>query len=82
MILLELPDAQRDLPALADKALRGEQVFITVGQKTLQLAPAAEESVAARSGPRPGRGIWKGRVTIPDAFYEPWTGEELGEQEG
>jgi hypothetical protein len=81
MITLQLPDAQRELPALADKALRGEQVFIVVGQKTLQLAPAAGESLATHRGPRPGRGTWKGRVTIPDAFYEPWTGEELGDPE-
>jgi hypothetical protein len=33
MITLQLPDAQRELPALADKALRGEQVFIVVAQK-------------------------------------------------
>ena len=44
-----------------------------VGQKTLQLAHAAGKSLATHRGPRPGRGVWKGRVTIPDAFYEPWT---------
>ena len=79
MITLQRPDAQRDLPALADKALRGAQVFIKVGQKTLQLSPAAGENLATHHGPRPGRGSWKGRVTIPAAFYEPWSGEELGE---
>jgi hypothetical protein len=81
MITRQLPDAQRELPALADKALCGEQVFIAVGQRTLQLTPAVGESVPAQRGARPGRGAWKGRVTILDAFYEPWTGEELGEPE-
>ena len=41
MITLQFPDAQRELPTLADKALRGEQVFIVVGQKTLQLEDRA-----------------------------------------
>jgi hypothetical protein len=81
MITLQLPDAQRELPALADKALRGEQVFIQVGQRTLLLAPADKTGPIAAKGPRPGRGAWKGRVVIPDAFYEPWTDEELGDLE-
>jgi hypothetical protein len=72
----EVPAQQR-----VDKALRGEQVFIVVGRKMLQLAPAAAESPATHRASRPGPGVWKGRATIPDAFYEPWTGEDLGEPE-
>jgi hypothetical protein len=81
MITLQLQDAQRELPVLADKALRGEEVFITVGQDTLRLSPATDGRVASNDGPRPGRGAWKGRINVPDAFYEPWTDEELGESE-
>jgi hypothetical protein len=79
MITLQLQDAQRELPVLADKALRGEEVFITVGQDRLRLSQASDERMAANGGPRPGRGTWKGRITVPDAFYEPWTDEEMGE---
>jgi hypothetical protein len=82
MITVELRDAQRALPALADSALRGKAVYITVGPNKLRLAPADAEAPSETAGPRPGRGAWKGRVSIPDAFYESWTAEELGEQEG
>jgi hypothetical protein len=81
MITLRLQDAQRELPVLADKALRGEEVFITVGQDKLRLSQATDERAASHEGPRPGRGAWKGRINVPDAFYEPWTDEEIGESE-
>jgi len=81
MITLQLQDAQRELPVLADKALREEEVFITVGQDTLRLSPATDGRVASNDGPRLGRGAWKGRIDVPDAFYEPWTDEEMGESE-
>ncbi len=81
MITLELPEAQRELPALASKALQGEQVFITVGNKTLQLSPTTGTDASEPRTSRPGRGTWKGRVTVPDSFYEPWTAEEQGERE-
>ena len=70
MITLELHQAQTDLPALAEKALGGEDVFIAIGARRLRLVPA---------GPRPGRGALRGLLTIPDAFYERWTDEEMGE---
>ena len=81
MITLQLREAQRQLPALADKALRGEEVYITVGQQRLRLAPTTSESNEQSASPRPGRGTWKGRVTIPDAFYEPWSTDEMGDSE-
>ena len=79
--MLNLPDAQRELPTLVAKALRGEEVLIVVGEQRLRLAPAAVGSVLRSSGKRPGRGDWKGRVTIPDAFYKPWDAEDIGEAE-
>lgn len=69
------------MPALADSALRGEAVFITIGEHKLCLAPAGGSEAAQAGSPRPGRGAWKGRVVIRDAFYEDWTAEEMGEQE-
>jgi hypothetical protein len=68
MITLQLQDAQRQLPVLADKALRGEEVFITVGQDKVRLSPAAVGRVGTKEGLRPGRGAWKGRINVPDAF--------------
>jgi hypothetical protein len=82
MLILPLPDAQRDLPTLAAKALEGEDVLITVGEKTLRLAEAETAGGTQGRGGRPGRGSWKGRVTIPEAFYAPWDAEESGEAEG
>ena len=73
MIEVKITDAQRELPALAARALEGEDVVITVGKKRLRLARADV------SGPRPGRGSWKGRVTVANEFYESWSPEEMGE---
>jgi hypothetical protein len=79
MITLELEQAQRDLPVLAEKALHGEDVFIAVGSQTLRLTRASEKAANETLGPRGGRGAWRGRVTVADAFYEPWTDDEMGE---
>jgi hypothetical protein len=81
MIEVALKDAQKDLPALAEKALTGEEVFIRVGEQRLRLSPMA---VARPNGgsKRWGQGSWKGRLVIPDAFYEPYTDEEIGEGKG
>jgi hypothetical protein len=82
MILLPLPDAQRELPSLAAEALRGEEVLIAVGAKTLRLAPTPDAAPAKPGGTRSGRGAWKGRVTIPDALYAPWGAADIGEAGG
>ena len=79
MIEVKIKDAQRDLPALAAKALEGEEVVITVGKKRLRLTRSITNGDDRDSGPRPGYGAWKGRVTIPDAFYQPWSPDEMGE---
>ena len=81
MIEVQIKDAQRELHALAAKALEGEVVVIMVGKKKLRLTPAEANGTASASGPRPGRGAWKGRVTIPVSFYLPWSAEEMGERE-
>jgi len=79
MITLGLQQAQRDLPALAEKALGGEDVFIAVGARRLRLVPTVSDGMDDTSGPRPGYGALRGLLTIPDAFYEPWSDEEMGE---
>ncbi|PPQ26272.1 hypothetical protein CCS01_30410 [Rhodopila globiformis] len=79
MITLALQQAQRDLPSLARKALDGEDVFIAVGTRTLRLVPSGSEKADDAAGPRPGRGALRDLLTIPDAFYEPWSDEEMGE---
>jgi hypothetical protein len=81
MVILALPDAQRDLPTLAAKALEGEDVLITVGEKMLRLTRAAVPAGGSPARSRSGRGSWKGRVTIPDTFYAPWDAEDIGEGE-
>jgi hypothetical protein len=79
MITLELQQAQSDRPALAQKALGGEDVFIAVGARRLRLVPTGPDAQEENAGPRPGRGALRGVLTIPDVFYEPWTDEEMGE---
>ena len=79
MITLELEQAQRDLPTLAEKALGGEDVLIAVGPRMLRLVPAGSDELTEKAGPRVGRGALRGRLTVPDAFYEPWTDEEMGQ---
>jgi antitoxin (DNA-binding transcriptional repressor) of toxin-antitoxin stability system len=81
MVVLLLPDAQRELPSLAAKALRGEEVVIAVGEKRLRLTPATSEADADPGKKRSGRGAWKGRVAIPDTFYDPWDAPDIGEAE-
>lgn len=80
MIERQLKDAQRELLTLADKAINGEDVFIMVGDRRLRLTRSDSSDATRGHGPRPGRGAWKGRVTIPDAFYLPWATDEMGEQ--
>ena len=58
-----------------------QEVFIMVGQDKLRLSQAIDDRAASNESPRPGRGAWKGRINISDAFYEPWTDEEIGESE-
>jgi len=78
MITLELPQAQAELPTLAEKALGGEDVFIAIGTRRLRLVPTQPDEAISETGPRPGYGALRGLLTIPDAFYEPWTDEEMG----
>ncbi len=81
MIEVALKDAQKELPALAEKALTGEDVFIRVGERRLRLMPTAAARVNGDLK-RWGQGSWKGRLAIPEAFYEPYTDEEIGESKG
>ncbi len=77
--MFELLQAQSNLPALAEKALGGEDVFITVGTRRLRLVPSSPHDTDENVGQRPGRGALRGLLTVPDAFYEPWTSDEMGE---
>lgn len=79
MIILELHQAQSALPDLAEKALAGEDVLIAIGDRRLRLLPVGSETRNGDTGPRPGRGALRGLLSIPGAFYEPWTDQEMGE---
>jgi hypothetical protein len=79
VIIFELDQTQSNLPALAEKALGGEDVFISVGARRLRLIPTGPHDVNGNAGPRPGRGALRALLTIPTAFYDPWTNEEKRE---
>jgi hypothetical protein len=79
MVILDLKQVRQNLPALAERALGGEDVFIAVGTQKLRLGLADPGNPGARSSPRPGRGASRGTLTIPDGFHEPWTEGEMGE---
>jgi antitoxin (DNA-binding transcriptional repressor) of toxin-antitoxin stability system len=73
--------AQKELPELIQRALKGEEIVITAGdQKTsVRLLPAGfDEAVAVQRG----YGAWAGQFEVTDRFFEPLTDEECGFNQG
>ena len=69
--------AHADLPELIERALRGEEVGIACdGEPMVRLVPVAR--------PRPQRraGTLKGKLHVPESFFEPLPEEELKLWEG
>jgi prevent-host-death family protein len=61
-------EAKNDLSKLIEKALNGEEVFLTKrGERVAQIVAARRATPGTR-----GRGIWKNRFN----FYPGWDSEE------
>ncbi|MGD9511550.1 MAG: type II toxin-antitoxin system Phd/YefM family antitoxin [Geminicoccaceae bacterium] len=77
MTTVTLDAAKTDLARLIDQALRGEEVVIAQGDKpAVRLVPV--------EAPKPRRvpGTLKGKLEVPDSFFDPLPEEELRLWEG
>lgn len=83
MTLVPLSQAQKDLPSLIKRALEGEEIVVAGldDQPAVRLSPAKpafnEELARAR-----GYGSLKGKLVVPDSFFEPLPDDELKYWEG
>lgn len=65
-------EAKTHLSRLIDRALRGEEVIIHRGP-----VPVVRLVPVARAVPERKFGAMKGRLVVPDAFFEPLPDDEL-----
>ncbi len=73
MTVVTIHHAKTNLSRLIADAVSGKEVVIARGKEPMvRLVPVA---------PKPKRklGTWKGKITIPDSFFDPMTEEELAE---
>ncbi|MCY3756995.1 MAG: type II toxin-antitoxin system Phd/YefM family antitoxin [Acidobacteria bacterium] len=76
MITVNVHEAKTNLSRLLAKAEAGEEVIIARnGKPVARLAP-----VQTRGKPRPD--VFKGKVVLPDSFFDPLPEEELKAWEG
>ncbi len=69
--------AKTNLSRLIEQALRGEEVVIARGDK-----PVVRLVAVDAPQPRRAPGTLKGRIEVPDSFFEPLPEEELKLWEG
>jgi hypothetical protein len=77
MTTVAIEKAQKDLPDLIRRALKGEEILITgEDQGTLvRLLPSVfEEATAVERG----YGSWAGKFEVDERFFEPVSDEECG----
>jgi antitoxin (DNA-binding transcriptional repressor) of toxin-antitoxin stability system len=77
MTTVAIEKAQKDLPDLIRRALKGEEILITgEDQKvSVRLLPAGfDEAVAVQRG----YGAWAGQFELTGRFFEPLSDEECG----
>jgi antitoxin (DNA-binding transcriptional repressor) of toxin-antitoxin stability system len=81
MTTITLAKAQADLPALIDRVLAGEEIFIaTPGAAAVKLSPVvAEEAVFDEATALlRGYGSMKRQLVVGPEFFEPLSDEECG----
>jgi antitoxin (DNA-binding transcriptional repressor) of toxin-antitoxin stability system len=77
MTTIAIEKAQRELPELIQRALKGEEIFIASdgGKTSVRLVPTGfDEAIAIQRG----YGAWAGQFEVTDRFFEPLTDEECG----
>lgn len=78
MTVVNVHKAKTELSKLIARAEAGEEIIIARGNK-----PVARLSPIKEAAPRDrGLGAWKGKVTVPDSFFEPLPEDELEQWEG
>jgi len=76
MTTVALEKAQKDLPDLIRRALKGEEILIAgEGQTPVRLLPVAFDEATALQR---GYGTWAGQFKVEDSFFEPLSDEECG----
>lgn len=78
MTIFTVHKAKTELSKLIARAEAGEEIIIARGDKpAVRLAPIRESAAKNR-----GLGAWKGKVTVPDSFFEPLPEDEVERWEG
>lgn len=78
MTVVTIHKAKTELSKLIQKAVAGEEIVIARGNTPLvKLTPVSEARLKSR-----GWGAWKGKIEIPDSFFDPLPEEELDAWEG
>lgn len=73
MTVVTVHKAKTELSKLIARAEAGEEIIIARGNKLVaRLAPIREPASKGR-----GLGAWKGRLLVPDSFFDPLPEEEL-----
>jgi prevent-host-death family protein len=78
MTTVTIHKAKTELSKLIARVEKGEEIIIARGnQPVAKLAPIAPPKTKPRVP-----GSWKGRLTLPDSFFDPLPEEELKLWEG
>ena len=73
MTVVNVHKAKTELSKLIARAEAGEEIIIARGNKPVaRLTPIREPAAKNR-----GLGAWKGRVTVPESFFDPLPDDEL-----
>ena len=74
----KMHDAKTHLSSLIARAVAGEEIIIARGeQPQVKITPIVEAAKPNRVA-----GALKGKISIPDSFFDPMTEEELALWEG
>ena len=75
---VKMHEAKTHLSSLVARAVAGEEIVIArAGEPQVKLVPVSDKPM-----PRRQFGALKGKISIPDSFFDPMTEEELREWEG
>ncbi len=78
MTIFTVHKAKTELSKLIARAEAGEEIIIARGNTpVVRLAPVREPAAKDR-----GLGAWKGKLVVPDSFFDPLPEDELERWEG